>query len=177
MKRILIYLLLVMSALPIAGLFGAIHDQVSFTVSPEYFTKFKFIQFGMTHSEIPARLRASEIGFLASWWMGLPIGVLGSGLAFLHRAPKRMLRFGLWSYLVLMGFAGAVALIGLAYGFYATQHIDLREYHGWYIPSDVMNLRAFLCAGYMHNAAYIGGALGIVTAWVFHIITKVRYEV
>src|SRR5438105_3464978 len=54
----------------LAGFYGAIHDQLSYTISPEYFTKMKFIQFSYADFGWPQRVFASEVGFLASWWVG-----------------------------------------------------------------------------------------------------------
>jgi hypothetical protein len=34
----------------IAGLYGIIHDQITYSISPEYFTKFKYRQFGFEPS-------------------------------------------------------------------------------------------------------------------------------
>ena len=45
MKKVGIFLLFLPAAVLTAGLFGMIHDQISYSVSDEYFTKFKFIQF------------------------------------------------------------------------------------------------------------------------------------
>ena len=73
MRKLLIYVLLVFLAVVLAGLYGIAHNQISYTVSPEYFTKFKFQQFGFVDMPLPERVRASMVGFLASWWMGIPI--------------------------------------------------------------------------------------------------------
>lgn len=58
----------------IAGTYGALHNQVSYTVSPDYFHAFKFRQFA-----VPAAHRdrwgAALAGWAASWWMGVLIGV------------------------------------------------------------------------------------------------------
>jgi hypothetical protein len=42
----------------VAGLFGIIHDEISYSVSNEYFTKFKFIQFRLLDTNLPDRFRA-----------------------------------------------------------------------------------------------------------------------
>jgi hypothetical protein len=176
MKKITAFPVLVLLALPIAGAFGVIHDQVSFTVSHEYFTKFKFLQFGFLDPAIPERLRAAAVGFLASWWMGIPIGLLVAPIALIHRSGSIALRVGLRSYLVLVAFAAIFALAGLTYGFFQTRAIDLRDYQDWFVPPDVVHLRRYLCTGYMHNSAYLGGIGGIVIAWLFHIVIRLRKE-
>jgi hypothetical protein len=36
-------------------------------------------------------------------------------------------------------------------------------------------LRPYLCAGYMHNAAYLGGALSVPAVWRFHVVFRMLY--
>lgn len=174
MKKFAVYLLIVVLAMFVAGLYGMIHNQISYTVAPEYFTKFKFRQFGLTEMPLPDRVRASIVGFLASWWMGIPIGLLVGAAGFIHRDHREMLRVTLWSFLLVIGFAFLFGLGGLLYGYFETAHIDVADYRGWFIPDDVTDLRRFLCAGYMHNSSYVGGVLAIFVAWAFHIIMRLR---
>jgi len=174
MKKLLIYILLVVLGMVVAGSYGIIHNQISYTVSPEYFTKFKFRQFGFVDMQLPERVRASMIGFLASWWMGIPIGLLVGAAGFMHRGPRRMFKVSLWSYGVVAVFTLLFGLCGLFYGYLQTTTINVSEYGGWFIPKDVVSLRRFLCAGYMHNSSYLGGVFAILAAWVFHTTVKLR---
>jgi len=176
MKKLLVFVLVVVIAVVAAGAFGAIHDQISYTVSPEYFTKFKFKQFGFSEMAAPERARASLVGFLASWWMGIPIGLLVGAAGFVHRDHRRMLVVSIWSLGVVVGFTLLFGLCGLLYGVCRTSGsaINLADYQGWYIPEDVTDLRHYLRAGYMHNASYLGGVLAIVVAWIFHGIVRAR---
>lgn len=174
MARLTYFALYLLLAIAVAGLFGVLHDQISYSVSPEYFTRFKFIQFGMEGPGLPWRLRVAEIGFLASWWMGIPIGLLAGAAGLLQRTPALMRRALLWSLPLIVGFTLAFALAGLAYGFLQTRELDLAAYAGWYIPENLEQPRRYLCAGYMHNAAYLGGALSIPLAWVFHAVFRWR---
>jgi hypothetical protein len=143
-------------------------------VAPEYFTKFKFRQFGFTHMQANDRVRAGLVGFLASWWMGIPIGLLIGAVGFIHRGHRRMLRVSLWSLLVTVGFALLFGLGGLLYGYIQTRNINVAEYQNWYIPEDVTDLRGFLCTGYMHNSSYLGGVLAIPVAWAFHVVVRLK---
>ncbi len=163
---------LTLIALPLSGAFGALHDQISYTVSSEYFTLFKFRQFALMDPRVPERLRAACVGFLASWWMGLPIGMLVAPMTLLFRDPRDMMRHGLRAYGAVVAFAMAFALAGLAGGYLSTASIDLARYRGWYLPPHVVHLRRFLCAGTMHNAAYLGGALGVIVAWVYLVLAR-----
>jgi hypothetical protein len=161
-------------AMLVAGLFGVVHDQISFTVSPEYFTKLKFVQFRLLDADIPERLRVAQVGFLASWWMGIPLGFLAGIAGFIHPTEAQMRRALLRSLPVIAGFTLAFALAGLAYGFVQTATLDLNDYAGWFIPPDLEQPRNFICAGYMHNSAYIGGAAAIPVAWLFHFFYRRR---
>lgn len=158
----------------IAGVYGALHNQISYTVSSEYFTAFKFQQFGLTNTELPERVRASIIGFLASWWMGFPIGLLIGMIGFIQRGSRRMLTVSLKSTIVAVGFTLLFGLCGLAYGYFETAKLNPFNYSGWYLPPDVVDLRRFLCAGYMHNSAYLGGVLSIFVAWAYQVIVRIR---
>ena len=149
-------------------MFGALHDQISYTVSPEYFTHFKFHQFAMLQSEVPERVRVAAVGFLASWWMGLPLGLLAGLGGFIHSSDVHMRRALWWSLPLIVVFTLGVALTGLVYGYVQTERIDVADYPGWF-PNGV-GLRGYLCAGYMHNAAYLGGLGATLAAWIFHVI-------
>ena len=62
MTRLLLFLAYLLLAVATAGLFGALHDQISYTVAPEYFTRFKFIQFDLLDERVPERLRVAAVG-------------------------------------------------------------------------------------------------------------------
>lgn len=173
-KKISVFLLLIFIGIIIASIYGIVHNQISYTVSPEYFTRFKFIQFGLLDNSIPERIRASIVGFLASWWMGIPIGILIGLVGFIHKGYKRMFKVSLWAICVAVGFTILFGLCGLIYGYFQTSGIDLNDYKYWFIPENVENVRRFLCAGYMHNSAYLGGVLSIFVAWFVHLIIKFR---
>ena len=175
MNKLSVLAALVVVAVLVAGVYGALHDQISYSVSSEYFTKFKFGQFGLADLAWPDRIRTAMIGFAASWWMGVPIGVLVGGLGWIHRDAARMWRVSLASFGVVVGVALLVGLGGLAWGFWATRgEIKSADYAGWFVPSDVTDLRRFLCAGWMHNASYLGGVLAIGAAWIYHLAVRFK---
>src|SRR5437868_10700793 len=124
LRKPLVYILIVLLGIVLAGFYGVIHNQISYTVSPEYFTKFKFKQFDLTDTPLPERARASIVGFLASWWMGVPIGLFLVVAGFIHCGHRRMLRISLWSLLVVVAFTLLFGLSGLLYGLFQTQHIN-----------------------------------------------------
>ncbi len=54
-----------------AGMYGIAHDQITYSISPEYFTRMKFAQFRHADFGFPPRIFIATIGFLGSWWVGL----------------------------------------------------------------------------------------------------------
>ena len=169
MRKLAVFAMFLVLAVLTAGAFGALHDQISYTVSYEYFTRFKFLEFRLLDPEVPERLRAAMVGVLASWWMGIPLGLLAGAAGFIQPTATQMLRALLLSLAVITGFTLLFALAGLVYGYSQTAHLDLRNYAGWFIPRNLVHPRNFICAGYMHNSAYLGGLLAIPVAWAFQI--------
>jgi hypothetical protein len=170
----LVYVFIILLSVLAAALYGIAHNQISYTVSPEYFTKFKFQEFGLNDVSIPERVRASMVGFFASWWMGIPLGLLVGAAGFLQQNAAQMLRASLWSIAVVLAFTLTVGLCGLCYGWLETASINRADYSNWYVPDTVINLRRYLCAGYMHNASYLGGTLAILPAWIFQLWFSAR---
>jgi hypothetical protein len=123
---------------------------------------------------LPDRARASIVGFLASWWMGIPIGLIVGGTGFIHPGHWRMLKITLLAFGLVMAITLLFGLGGLLYGCFQTKAIDLADYHDWFIPKDVVNLRRFLCVGYMHNASYLGGTLSIFAACIFQVVVRIK---
>ena len=62
-----------LSGAVIAGGYGTIHDQFTYSISPEFFTKLKFQQFYYADFGFGDRVFAALVGFLATWWAGLII--------------------------------------------------------------------------------------------------------
>ena len=53
-----------------AGAYGVLHDQVTYSICPEYFTRLKFSQFNFANFGLSPRIFVAEIGFLATCWVG-----------------------------------------------------------------------------------------------------------
>lgn len=160
-KLALIPILLAIGCL-FAGLYGAVHNQVSYTVSPEYFTAFKFHQFEI--SGVPHRIGAAAVGWMAAWWMGIIIGFVlipcGLGLS----TPKRFFWAEIRAFGVVTLTAIVVGLLGLAIGFLTIESDSLEPAVRY--GNEIVHDMAFYRAGTMHNFSYMGGVIGIVTGCV-----------
>jgi hypothetical protein len=168
-KFALFWALLVVGCL-LAGLFGAVHNQISYTVSPDYFGAFKFDQFGIPEA-LRGRLGASLVGWHASWWMGIFLGVPVLLVALIFPGPKGYLRHALIAFAVVLATGLAVGLGGLLV---ATCTITEANASFFWVPERVTDPVAFERAGMMHDSSYLGGALGILTAWAYLLVARLR---
>ena len=139
----------------IAGVYGALHNQVSYTVSPEYFHRFKFIQFRV-HDEWQNRWGAAVVGWRAAWWTGLLFGPPMVIITLRRCHSKSLPR--------IMGVAFLVAVVvdvicGLGTLAAASILVDDQSFRDVWIPHGVQHRAAFLRSGIMHDASYAGGLL------------------
>lgn len=174
--KIATYLLLIAFAGLLGGLYGAIHDQISYSFSSEYFTRFKFIQFAISWAYESPRLGAAYVGFMATWWMGVIVFVLVGLFGFLFKQPKQMLRYSVEAMFVVVGTALVTGLFGLAYGYIQVDESNVGAYASWLRPS-VENAVQFVRVGFMHNASYLGGVTGLIAgvtflAWKRHKVSR-----
>jgi hypothetical protein len=157
MKKLAAFTALLVAGCLVAGVYGVLHDQISYTVSPEYFHRFKFIQFRIA-PQWHNRVGAAKVGWMATWWMGAIIGlpVLGSGL--LIRGVTAYVRHSLIAF-------GLVMLTAIVFGasalFVALATITPKHLPPYRFPDGVTNKVAFACVGAMHNFSYLGGFVGI----------------
>jgi len=175
MKKTGILLLTILLTPILAGIYGIIHDQLTYTISYEYYTKFKFIQFelweGDTEAILPNPRRAVAIvGFLATWWTGIFIGLSLGLTGLIHKNYKTMFKNICKSIVVTLVIAFFSGLVGLAYGeFYlAKTGVD------WYLPDNLVEKGNFIAVGSMHNFSYLGGIIGLVAGIIYQIRLKTK---
>lgn len=144
-----------------ASVFGALHNQLSYSVGPDYFQSLKFAQFDIP-ATTPARIGAAQVGVLASWWMGVVVA-LPAVLYGLIAVPtaRSYLAAGIGGIGLVLVLATFAALAGLTGGIIADATGLLEGYLA--VPTGV-DASDFLRAGFMHDASYLGGMLGAVLA-------------
>lgn len=176
MRKFLVLIVIILIAPVIAGLYGILHDQLTYTISPEYYTKFKFYQFGLMDLGNEAifpnpRLEVSAVGLIATWWMGVPIGVILGFVGLIHSDSKQMFNATISGFLVTVSSAFVTGLTGLAYGkFYlADRGVD------WWLPENLIDTKSFIAVGLMHNFSYVGGLIGLIGGVVYSIHKRRKY--
>ena len=136
--------------------YGILHDQITARICVEYFT--------VGHPPLIAStsptLLALAWGVVATWWVGLPLGLALAVAARGGRRPKtnaaavapRVLKL-----LVVMASCAFVA--GLA-GFLLAEHGSLTLVGEWGVVVPHARHSRFLADLWAHNASYLSGILG-----------------
>lgn len=112
-QKIKIWIICILITPIIAGLYGIIHDCITYSIAPEYYTNFKFIQF-----QIPEYFRSNEllgitiVGFLATWWTGLPIGIILGGYGIWKKDVKFSLSIKFKSIILTLLITLIIGVIG-----------------------------------------------------------------
>jgi uncharacterized membrane protein YsdA (DUF1294 family) len=177
LKKVIILFLIIAIAPVIGGLYGILHDQLTYTISPEYYTKFKFYQFGLMDLGNEAifpnpRIEVSVVGFMATWWMGLPIGLILGLVGLVHKNNKQMFRATTGAIIVVVIVAFVTGLIGLAYGKLYLANTEVN----WWLPDNLIDTKDFIAVGSMHNFSYLGGLTGLIAGIIYSIRQKRKFE-
>ena len=155
------FLMLLAVSVLAAGLYGMLHNQLSYSVGSAYFHQLKFPQFGIA-AEHWDRWGAALVGWKASWWMGLLIGLPAFGLGMLWIGqPQHLLGAGLGAIGIVLMVALFCAMLGLLLGM-AVDPQALADHVA--MPAGIASPDGFLRAALMHEGSYLGGALGLLLA-------------
>lgn len=147
----------------IAGLYGVIHDQVTYTISNEYFTKLKFQQFSYIDFGLPDRLKVFFIGFLATWWVGFFSGWFVSRLLLGNKTDRVFLRsLGYFKIILTAAFCGSLCGFILAI-FHDDNYSSWLTYEKFYKINDISS---FVKVAYIHNCGNAGGLAGLIVSLV-----------
>ncbi len=149
-----------------AGAYGILHDQITYSISPEYFTRVKFAQFHYADFGLPHRVFVAEIGFLATWWVGFVAGWFLARVMVPTFPPQLANRYLVQSLLIIVTVALIAATIGHLVGLQRRSNPDLSSWHGLATSHGIQDLPAFVHVAYIHNASYLGGFVGLVAAIV-----------
>ncbi len=139
-----------------AIVYGILHDQVTAHVCVEYFT--------IAHPPVfptdSPFLLAIGWGIIATWWVGLPLGIVLAAAARLGGNSKLGLAQLRRPILLLMAFSGFAAILSGVVGasLVTMQVADLPGKWGDVIPRHKWATFAFDV--WAHSASYLVGALG-----------------
>ena len=163
MKKIKSFIKILLFSILIAGSYGIIHDLITSSICPEYYTKFKFFQFGIMddyqrsfRGSLP--LMASIVGFLATWWFGLLIGFILSVFGLVFKLEERFFEITLKSIFLVIIVAFSCSFFAFVFG-YLNPNYNL-SYNPY--EQKIIEIRQFNLVGLIHNFSYLGGIIGLI---------------
>ena len=150
----------------IAALYGVVHDEVTYTISTEYFTVVKFRQFHYADFGFPVRVFVAEIGALATWWVGFAGGWFMARTLTADRLATSPLPWVLRGFAIMLGCAFVAGVIGYGYGSIGEITTGNSDLAATAASIGVKDIPAFVRVAYIHNAGYLGGLIGLIVAIV-----------
>jgi len=150
----------------VAGLYGVVHDEITYSISPEYFTRLKFLQFHYADFGFSPRVFVAEIGFLATWWVGFIVGWFLARVAVPSFPPAKVRLHCFGGFAIIVACAFAASVMGSGLGLLRGPTADLSAWQGFVSANGVVDLPRFVRVAYIHNASYLGGLIGLVVALI-----------
>jgi hypothetical protein len=162
------YLFLV-ACVAVALVYGALNDQVTTTVSWEYFAYGKGVAEALPPGEPPNsaafRWEAAKVGMRATWSAGLIVGVALLIANNPRRDGRPRLSYArLFGCLPLVFGVVIVAVICLGVAGYAGAFLPVNEDFREMLRQDQWRPRRFMAVFGMHLGGYAGGVVGTVLA-------------
>lgn len=171
-------ILIVFLGASVGAIYGALHSQITYSVSQEHFSKLLFVQFDRAFwnlgenigtwkmPEIAApipRLSAALIGAFYTSWAGLFIGLVLGAIGL--KSKKQGLKTTLVAFIITVLMAIAIGLLG-----WIPAMAFLKNLHpNYYWPDNILDRDAFVTARSLDNASYVGAFLGLIVASVYSI--------
>lgn len=143
-----------------AAVYGALHNQISYSVGPDYFHALKFPQFGIAPA-LPYRAGAALVGVYASWWMGWVIGLPIAAVCLRARDAGAMVAVFLGAAALVMGLTLGLGLLSLLVP------IAPEAAASFPMPSAVQDPVAFARAALMHEISYGAGLFGLLVGLIY----------
>ncbi|GHO41866.1 hypothetical protein [Ktedonospora formicarum] len=147
-------------------IYGVLQDQMTAHICVEYFTIGHYDYWGLQDPT----LLAFEWGVIATWWVGLFLGMALMISAQVGRSrPPLTARNLLWPVLVLLAITGIIAFVAGVTGYALAQNgaVYLVGLLATLVPEAKHN--TFLADLWAHNAAYfvgiIGGIIVCIRSW------------
>ena len=175
LKKLGVLIFMICAAGLAAGLYGALHNQLSYSISQEYFTKFKFDQFGIPWAFDSPRLGAAYIGFIASWWVGALICLILGGVSYSFDEPKALALALAKSFFLVIFAAFFMGVLGLVCGYYFIND-QTTDAYAFLLKEDINEPVHFLRVGLMHNSGYLGGVMGLLIGIMYLLASKRRLK-
>jgi hypothetical protein len=151
-----------------AVLYGILNDQITVTLSPEYFSVYKQRQFAFVLEQTgllgaPTRVQALLVGTLATWWFGLFLGIVLSICSMVGRRPPLTTRDYVCAILGIMLCTLGISILFGSIAYIAEPSLKPNP-DDWPFLEGIHEVRRAFAVGGWHDGAYLGGFLGTILA-------------
>ncbi len=150
----------------LAAIYGIAHDQLTYTISPEYFTHFKFQQFAYADFGWPDRWFVVVIGALATWWVGGIAAWFLARWSMPGRVRNEACRLIAWGFLCIFACALVFGIAGYGYGVWRGSGGDYSAWEPSLRARGISDTWGFVRVAYVHNAGYAGALVGLIAGVV-----------
>lgn len=154
--RTFIFIALLILAPLLASIYGFIHDQITFVISEEFFTKFRFNNYDMPENWHP-RARAGMIGVMNAWKVGIPFGIILTFVGRIHQNTRKLLFYTTYAYILTFTLSFVFSMIA----FYLPAAPDIASIQQR-MPANILDPAAFQRVVQMNNFGYVGGIIGMI---------------
>lgn len=163
MKKATKLLLIVFISIVLSVIYGTIHDFITSKISPEFYTKFTFFNFGLL-DDYERKFNGNWtfaliwVGFFSTWWFGLLTGLILGIVGMKYSNEKQMLNKTLKSILIVIGITIIFGFVG--YGIAELNPSEIiTNYH---FPFEIEHKIEFNKVVKIHNYSYLGAIVGLI---------------
>lgn len=151
-----------------AVLYGVVNDQITLTLSPEYFTVFKRSEFypllqALGLEDAPVRIEALVVGTAATWWFGGILGIVLSLTGNAGRSQRLSTRAYVGAIGMVMCVTVVVSVISGLIAYIAEPWVN-PSVTEWPFLDGITAIRPAFAVGWWHNGAYAGALAGTIWA-------------
>lgn len=167
MVRIFILISLIFCGTLISCLYGILHDQITYTISSEFYNLVRFPTQNIASDA--ARWGALQIAVINSWKIGFIISLIVAVTGLIHFNNRKIIRFTLESFLLVVITAASITCLGIIVGFF-------HQFDESRLAETIVQKSNFLLVQSIHNSTYIGGLIGMFVGiyWQFNRRKKQR---
>lgn len=180
MKKVFIVIALSSLLSIIAGIYGILHDIITYNISSEYYTKFKFIEFDLTDAYGQPHISILQLlvitGWTATWWIGMIAGILFSAVSLSYTSTRKIVSSVIRAAAIMIVVSIVFAMLGYLAGLISNKFQIINLVDLVYLRDSVKNVDYFNIAGFIHNFIYIGGVLGIIVGCADIVRRKHMYK-
>lgn len=165
-KTLAVFLVSIMAAL-LAGIYGMIHDHISYSISNEYYTKYRFLQYGLVNEDgdriIHPRVFVSLIAFFSTWWLPFISGVVFGFFNLIQSSWRKLFQTSFVAIMIAVLITIISELIGLFLGIIFLSKLSKSFFVDWcFIPDNLQHFENYIAVGSMDIFSFIGGIIGLV---------------